>query len=134
MLANWQPTESFSSWLDFDYVWKHADQEAFGLALAGRYAITEAAGFALRAEWVMDVNNLLGFTDPGGGPPPDDTVIWGVTGTFDYTIVENLLGRVELRWDHVDNGGAPNDQFINSSGEYTRADQIVGGLELIYQF
>ena len=134
VLANWQPTESFSSWLDFDYVWNHANQEAFGLALAGRYAITEAAGFALRAEWVMDVNNLLGFTDPGGGPPPDDTVIWGVTGTFDYTIVENLLGRVELRWDHVDNGGAPNDQFINSSGEYTRADQIVGGLELIYQF
>jgi hypothetical protein len=61
-------------------------------------------------------------------------VIWGVTGTFDYTIAENLLGRAEVRWDRVDNGGAPNDQFINSRGEYTRADQIMGGLELIYQF
>jgi hypothetical protein len=148
VVATIDPSERFSAWLNFDYLWSDVrsttlgvhNQSAVGLALAGRVGITEALGFALRAEWAKDNNDWFGIA---GGFDPGISEIWTLTGTFDYTLTDNLMLRAEVRWDTVDvdqDGNDGNNVFVKKNFDpddddlYTNGDQVVTGLELVYQF
>jgi hypothetical protein len=141
VLIQWDPTERFSTWLNFDYKWEPSAASpgvphgpaAWGLAMAARVGLTESLGFAIRGEYLQDSNQLFGFE---GG----DADISGITGTFDWTITEGLVAKAEVRWDSVViNGAANNTVFAGNNGptsdvNFNRSDQLVGGVELTYQF
>jgi hypothetical protein len=104
-----------------------------GLAVACRVEIIESLGFAVRGEVLHDDDQLFGISDDGGAGTETD--IWGITGTFDWTVYENLVAKAEVRYDSVSIRDADDHSvFINSNGGFSKSDQLVGGLELSYMF
>jgi hypothetical protein len=140
-ILNWTPNDSFYAYINADYINSensnagNSDTEGYGFAIAGRYAITERLGFATRFEWVdLDVNRAAYGAR--------DLEIWGLTGTLDYALAENLKLRGEVRYDKLEGS---LDQLFFDSGSSVRGvprsgqtlsedDQVVAGVEVIYTF
>jgi hypothetical protein len=93
----------------------------WGLALYGRYALTEKFGMAYRFELFRDINRTR--TAVAGATPT--ATLWAQTITADYQIYENLLGRVEFRFDKSHDTEAFG---VDSSSQSTL------GAQLIYSF
>ena len=136
VLINANPSDDLSLWLNFDYVWAEGtataglgsggDKSAWGLAAAGRMALTDATGFSLRAEYVHDSNGLLGL----GGSNVNDASVWGLTATLDHTLADSLLVRLESRYDRVDS----RSQFFNNTGNNLDRGQWVLLAQAVYTF
>ena len=96
-----------------------------GVAVAGRYAFTEATGFAMRGEWV-DLDDLFG----------EDTELkmWTLTGTVDHKLTDQLTLRGELRYDAIADGDPTDDLFFDESGDLAEDDEGTVGVEVIYSF
>ena len=158
-LVTFNPTERLGLWLNADYNWVDASGNpyAWGIAAAGRFAITDKTGIALRGEYVTDNDNFLGFcgfTSNGstaassscaGGAPssyvPTDIDLWSVTGTIDHLLTDQLKIRAEVRWDTISKSNGVNDgEFfrgsINNDGNSHGLDdnQITLSAEAIYSF
>ena len=140
VLASWNPSERFGAWVNFDYKWAPnnstfagSSPAGWGLALAGRVGILENLGFALRGEVLQDSDQLFGISDGNGNGTGTD--VYGITGTLDWTIYENLVAKVEVRYDKVNIiNGKDDSVFINKNGNFSRSDQVVTGVELSYMF
>jgi hypothetical protein len=111
-VLTWDPSDSLATWVNFDYYWLAKtgqgtpgigagtfdlkDLNIWGIAGAGRYAITESTGFSLRYEY-LSFNNF--------GPNPDEDVqkndanLMSVTATLDHHLTDNLVLSAEGRWD-----------------------------------
>jgi hypothetical protein len=158
-LVKVNPTDRLALYVNGDYRWANGSNgSAWGIATGGRFAITDRTGVSLRGEYVADNDNFLGFcgfTNNGilspsspcaGGAPsnfvPSDVEIWGVTGTVDHLLTDQLMVRAEVRWDTVNKtaGNVNDGDFfhgsINNNGnsEGLDKDQIVLGAEVIYNF
>jgi hypothetical protein len=147
------PSDSLSLWLNFDWVKKFgesqtADGDAFGIAGAGRIAITDETGFATRVEYVRTTSSFnSGFTGIPGGPgvsiPGQLGEVLSLTGTIDHSLTDDLKLRLEARWDRRLDSGADSGSFVNGqNGTFnpgvtangSRDDQVVGLAELYYEF
>jgi hypothetical protein len=134
VLLTWDPTERLSLWLNAD--WNHDDNskargaDAYGIAVAGRYAWSERLGTALRVEYVADDRGLFGFDG--------DSKLWSITATTDYSVTENLIVKGEIRHDGGRVGKSPDDLYIDTDdlvpGFYTAQNQTVIGAQVIYSF
>jgi len=139
LIIGWEPTNRFSGYINADYIESEnsllgaADTQGYGIAAAGRYALTDRMGVSLRGEWVdLDISNN-----------PRELQIFGVTSTVDYSLTANLLARAEVRYDSV-RPGKIEDQFFDSrssvrgvpgSGQsLVEDDQLVVGAEILYTF
>jgi hypothetical protein len=131
LLLTADPTENFSAWFNFDYKFSDSGApEAWGVALAGRYAFTEKLGYALRGEFVQSNGGSTGIAGDeldtvlprgltiGNGRDAD---IYGVTGTLDYLITDGLTLKWELRYDYIDSNDSCGD-FSNTQSNNTFAD------------
>ena len=135
LLFKMDPTESFSWYLNYDYSWNDGDYDglgisggdAHGVSVAGRYAITERMGAALRVEYVTAEDGFL---------LSREVELWGITGTVDYALTEQLTVKAELRWDQGQIDRMPDDLYLsNHSGiVFDEDDQAVIGVEAIYRF
>jgi hypothetical protein len=92
----------------------------FGLALYGRYALTEKFGMSSRFELFRDKDKTR--TAVAGATP--SSTLWAWTLTADRQIYENLLGRVEYRFDK-------SNETTAFGGE---SSQSTLGAQLIYSF
>ena len=102
--------------------------DGYGVAAAGRYALSERMGAALRAEWVSLAFDCQGCSDV-------DQEIWGLTGTVDYLLTSNLMVRAELRYDNLRSGDTGfRKNFFRNNGLLREDDQTVGLVEAIYSF
>ena len=134
VVLTWDPNERISTWLNFDY--NHDDNgrdrsaDAYGVAVAGRYAWTERLGTALRLEYVADDRQLFGL--------PGDSKLWSITATTDYSVTEHLIVKGEIRHDGGRVGKSGDDLFIDTDdlapGLYTAQNQTVVGAQVIYNF
>jgi hypothetical protein len=132
------PTDDLSLWLNADVVWsdgsafgtqKH-DSYAYGLAAAGRMALSEKMGFALRGEYVWDNSGRVGLRQAVSADGlSNKNNVWSLTATIDYTVVEDLLLRLESRYDY-----ANQSQFYNSTGNGIDNDQWVLLAQAVYNF
>ncbi len=137
-ILSYDPNENFSGYINADWIRTEnsvagsvGDTDGYGISAAGRVAINDRTGFALRAEYI-DLS-------------PDNTGnlrIWGLTGTVDYKLTEKLMVRGELRYDQ---GIGSADEIFFRSGSSTlgqpgsgisasKDDQLVAGVEAIYTF
>ena len=125
---NWNPTDRFSAWANYDYFWFHdndndlTDNYIHTVALASRYGITDATGIALRGEyqWWGDIDQ--------GGPAPQ-LQFWAITGTVDHTLTENLTVKVEARYDVGKVRNDPDDFFLDGGdgpNAWDDNDQVLG--------
>jgi hypothetical protein len=151
------PTEQLSFWINFDWVRKFgdrqvADGDAYGLAAAGRIAITDDTGFSTRIEYVRQTPsyNTVGPNqaafDATGTSTGVLTEIMSLTGTIDHALTEDLKVRFEARWDRAldnasivfvnGNNGPANDlQPAGSASTFSsRNNQVVGLAEIYYEF
>lgn len=130
LLVTADPTDSFSAWFDYNYVFYDDTPNAFGFgaeedssvhafALAGRYAFTEKTGFAVRGEFLAyDLDDR------------SDEQQWSLTGTFDHMLTDSLMARLEARYD-----SASEDIFQNQNDESPRSkSQAIAIAELVYAF
>jgi len=75
--------------------------DVWTLALYGSYQATEKMSVHLRGEFIDDhtgdyiIPNHLGR---------NNTRIYALTGTLQYDLWKNVISRLEVRWDHSDNG------------------------------
>jgi|GEM_PF-1005793 len=135
LVLTWDPSEKLSTWLNFDYGWRDAggyNQQAYGIAVAGRYAVTERLGLSTRFEWLADEDGYAGWN---AGPDTGDTTdMFSLTGTADYALTNNLMVRGEVRWD-TSHGSGPNDReyWSRPRGEIAQ-NQVTSGVELVYEF
>jgi hypothetical protein len=136
LVVNWNPTDRLSTWFNYDYYWTHNvnDPELSSLnvqtfALASRYGVTDRAGVALRGEyqwWNSDAPNIH---------------FWTITGTFDYALTENLIVKVEGRYDIGKLAGETNNFFMSgddgndpADGIFNDSDQVLGLVQMMYKF
>jgi len=145
------PMDRLSMWLNFDFVWTRGgiaeseiDGEKYGLALAGRYAITDRLGLAARGEWVRNNPNEDLMALISTGDPTHDLL--SVTGTLDFALTNHLQVRTEVRydWGYSDNVLMipttseiipwPIEDYYWKANGRTKDDQIVWLLEAIYTF
>lgn len=137
VLLTWDPTESLSLWLNYDYNWFEDTPGAFGfagegddsyvnaIAVAGRLGLTDRMGVATRFEYLD-----FGLDDISN----ED--IFSITGTLDYALTDHLTGRAEVRYDDASfatfgNGGAPYAVRENGNVE---DDIVLAILEMVYTF
>lgn len=111
------PVEGLRLGASFDYVDDPVVGGADGYA-AGLYAsfkATDKLGFNLRAEYAKDAG-LVAYAGPGAANP---SKVGAVTATVQYDLWENVISRLEARWDHAmdgngvyGNGGRKNDYLL----------------------
>jgi hypothetical protein len=137
-LVRWDPSERFGMWLNGDWARLNDGDNptAWGVALAGRYGITERTGVALRGEYVADQNRFLGFSSEDFTVSETGVNIWGVTGTVDHLLTDHLMVRAEARWDMMNKDNGPDGEFFQNDDYFQGLadDQIVVGLEVVYNF
>lgn len=158
MTAN--PIEQLSMYLNFDFGWEDfagsvPDQKTsfwWGVAGAGRYAITDRLGVALRAEWFKDDRSGYFCTQqaayPGnspftncaagdpvtGGPVNAASSAYEVTATVDYALTSQLTARAEFRADWVDNQYNSDRFFRSNSFRPLQENQQALIAQLYYTF
>jgi hypothetical protein len=138
-LVTIDPTDKLSLWINGNYAWidTEGDPYAWGVAAAGRYAVTDRTGVSLRAEYVADGDQYLGMVgfdpDDESGFAFTDIEVWGVTATVDHLLTDHLMIRGEVRYDEIDKDDTGDEEFLDEGGDF-KDDQIVLGAEVIYNF
>ncbi|MFK7897896.1 MAG: outer membrane beta-barrel protein [Myxococcota bacterium] len=122
------PTENLSLWGNFDWVHSTGEDftghgDAFGAAFAGRLAVTDSMGVATRVEYVNQEDSLTATGDPDG-----DSELVTFTLTADKRLTDNLVTRIEGRWDR-----SLDEDLLSFTGGDDQ-DLLVAFWELYYEF
>jgi hypothetical protein len=137
-VMTWDPNERISTYLNFDYGWREAQgfaRQAYGVGVAGRFAVTERFGLSSRFEWLGDKRGYAGWN--AGGDYEDTTDVFSLTSTADYAITNNLMIRGEVRWDTTrgdNNAGQGEAEFYGRPDGNLKRNQVTTGMELVYEF
>jgi hypothetical protein len=83
---------------------------------------------ATAANTIFAARSDFGSSKPMFGP--NDEKFLGVTTTVGYELWQNVLSRIEFRWDHDCAGGVP----VFGTAASPRADSYTLGLNVIYMF
>lgn len=122
-----------------------AEGYATAIGVYASYALTDKATLNARAEYFH--TTVPGFTTPSAytagttvGYPQDEKIL-ALTGTFQYQLWDNVISRLEARWDHSANG---YPQFGGSTpfsapggvatGGGTKANEFMLAANIIYKF
>ncbi len=149
-VGTWDPSENLSTWFDVTYdfvdgdVGSGLDQYAVGVAFGGRLAITERTGFSIRGEYLYSNDNFIGIPVallPVGGNTEDQD-LWTITATLDHQLTDGLKIRGEVRYEEGGTSASGNGVFYNTAVDpatppaaaSVQADQVLIGLDVIYQF
>jgi hypothetical protein len=115
------PVEGLTAGLAYDYIangatgaMAHTSSYAsiFGLYLS--YQATEKMAIHTRAEYGSASAGTWYLTSPATDNDPNNEV-FALTGTLDYALWDNVLSRLELRWDTSLTGGGATDQPFGGS-------------------
>jgi len=148
MVVNWDPSDKLSMWMNWDYIWVDDEDRAdepriFGMAIAGRYAITDTTGFALRGEYIHSWDNYYGIASNtiGGGLPSSITAVdhdlWAITATADHKLTEHLTVKAEVAYQQGSaTSGSDNVFFVdeNKATDQASDSQVLLGVQMLYEF
>lgn len=143
--------ETQLGWEDFNKVAGQKDPFWFGVAMAGRYAITDRLGFSLRGEWFKDdrsgyfctqaagAGTGLSFAGNNAGTCAGTAInlassVYEATATLDYALTSQLTARAEFRSDWVSNQKQSDNFFRSSTDRPLQQNQqtLIG--QLYYRF
>jgi hypothetical protein len=133
VVFTWDPTERWTQWINFDYLWDsgisgEGEAWAWGIATAGRYAITERWGLGGRLEYVNDRRQLFGF--------PNNLRVWSATLTADFALTDQLTIKAEYLFQQGNITDTNRDEvFISGRPDaFDRCCQNLMGVEAVYSF
>jgi hypothetical protein len=132
------PSDNLSMWLNFDWARSFGENalakgDAYGIAAAGRIALTDVMGYATRVEYVRSDGSYNRSRAGGGAGQYGEVFEW--TNTIDYALTDDLKIRGEVRWDRNLTNNALFVSGSSSNGATTsRDDQLVGLAEMYYEF
>ncbi len=125
------PMENLSAWINYDFRKDDYSGTASGnqslhqIALAARLGILESTGVSARFEYIT---SDASSSAASSGSAVDNDVIT-LTGTIDQALTDNMLVKAEVRWDSSD-----VDAYSNKNGNSVSGDQVLGILQVVYQF
>jgi hypothetical protein len=143
------PVQGLKAGIAYDYVGYHRNSSAlpaplppgssahrWAAAFYTSYQATEKLSLHSRAEYFAQSAGLAAVAVPGVGSLPPDVIAF--TLTVQYDLWQNVLSRLELRWDHdasklADNGGIKpygNGSFAGGG----KKDNVMIAANLIYKF
>jgi hypothetical protein len=144
------PVEGLKFGAAVDYVSVHeqpltAEQDFFTAAYALYLSFKATEKLSLHARGEYANNDVPGILTPltldstGAGFDLSGSKVFALTGTIQYDLWQNVLSRLELRWDHAADGSRPYggdqsaDPMIPGSGGNKRNHFIVAA-NLVYKF
>jgi len=129
------PSDNLSLWLNFDWARSFGNStvegDAYGIAAAGRIALTDAMGYATRVEYVR-TDGSYNRSRGAGSSAMGEVFEW--TNTVDYALTEDLKVRGEVRWDHNLSNTPIFANGSSTGSSSSREDQLVGLAEMYYEF
>jgi hypothetical protein len=122
------PLEGLSVGVAFDYRASGVFDKSYENAIGGYaiYQATEKLKLATRTEYATSSGTGFGGTPTGNA---QNVALLGNTVTLDYKLWENVISRLEFRWDHSMNG-----QRYFGSGVPDRRNTCSLALNVIYKF
>jgi hypothetical protein len=114
----------------FDYLDSHGTgagrgNDIYVIGIYGSYQATEKLSLHARGELATRQNGL---------GTAENAQMWGLTGTVQYDLWENVISRLELRWDHGDETGF----FTGSAGGLGTAgaqrNSFLVAANIVYKF
>jgi len=107
--GNWTPTfdKSGNLTLGFNLDYGSDSYSWYGAALYAQYKLTKVIGLAARGEYLHEDSGANkfgagGFTNSNGTFNPQAENDWSETLTVSFAVWDNLLTRVEYRFDDID--------------------------------
>ena len=139
------PSDNLLFWANYDYFSVDnggtggtpgpREPDAHALALGGRVGLTDDFGIGGRFEFA----HLDADTGSGGGA--DDGQIYSYTFTTDYALTDNLVWKVEYKYEMANNDpgaffgvGATDQLFAHGGSGGVRDDVHYLGTQIYYQF
>jgi hypothetical protein len=141
VILDWNPSDRLSTWLNVDYIWtieedRDGDPRVLGIAAAGRYAVTDATGFALRAEYIRAWDNYLEI--PFENSLRADHDLWSVTATVDHKLTDHLTVKAEVVYQEGNSEDNHDEQFFAGDNideaSQLEENQILLGVQMTYEF
>jgi hypothetical protein len=131
------PSDQLSLWVMGDYAWIQGRRPAgWGIGAGARLAVNDRMGVAMRGEYLKDKDGSTSNVGAGRAlfliNPANGVEIYGVTTTLDYTLVENLVVRGEVRWDQVRQRSS-TEEFPQTDTR-TQKHQVTAGAQVVYNF
>ncbi len=127
----WSVTKALNLGLNFD--WGRTDDnpntvgldtgntEWAGFSAYGKYQINDKWAFAERLELFRDVDGGRGVSTLGAGTGSD--TFFGWTHTLEYRPYDNIITRLEYRWDRLNSGSGT--LYGGDSSRNTLAAQVI---------
>jgi hypothetical protein len=100
------------------------------------YQATEKLSLHLRGELVTSPNQVRSVINAPTGPA-ENSQIWALTGTVQYDLWQNVISRIEVRWDRGDETeffSGSNNGGIAGNGSFTLKNSILIAANIIYKF
>jgi len=98
------------------------------VGLYASYQATEKLSLHARGELANSQSQARTLLN--GGSPAEDSQVWAFTGTVQYDLWQNVISRLEIRWDH----GDETKFFSGSTGGFTQRNSILVAANIIYKF
>jgi hypothetical protein len=83
----------------------------------------------MRGEFIEYVDDFL----YGGGASTDQR-LWSITGTLDHEITDNLVVRIEVRYEEGNQEAGPDEFYLDDEYGDWDEEQVLVGAELTYTF
>ncbi len=119
------PVTGLKCGVAYDYMDAHSDSgpgvgnDGYAVGLYTSYQATEKLSFHARGELVTFQNNS----------PRDNYQVWAGTATAQYDLWQNVISRLEFRWDHGDEG-----LYFGGTGAANRRNAYMVAANIIYKF
>lgn len=97
------------------------------------YAFNDKLSLNLRAEHLQGTSVLNGGAWNAATSPTGNNAADEITLTLQYNLWENVLSRVEMRWDHVEHGDS-YASTSSSTGNGSQSEAWLFAAQLIYTF
>jgi hypothetical protein len=143
LILDWNPSDRLSTWVNMDYIWaveedREGDPRVLAVAAAGRYAITDATGFALRTEYVYAWDNYLELPESVEPSLRAEHDLWSVTATVDHKLTDHLTVKAEIVYQEGNSEDNHDEQFFRSDGDdpddRLEDNQVLLGVQMTYEF
>ena len=135
VVASIDPTDNLTAYIDYTLNVRKplagGKTTVHGISVATRLAVLDTTGIAVRGEVVIDGDGIFGAVGNTGTGN-----LWGITGTIDHALTDNLTSKIEVRHDGISDGyRAGGDGFWNSAGTATdKKNQTIFIAQLVYEF
>ncbi len=135
LVASYQLTDRLKLWMNADWGEQkdHAalggdDSSWVGVALGTRFDLTDRTYAGLRTEWFGDRDGTR-----FGAVAGEEVDLYSLTGTIGHRFADNLIGRLELRYDRASASRSADRLFADEGGQ-TKKSALLGLAEVSYLF